>query len=134
MSDFHLTDEEIDKVAAESFAGYDYGEVFIYLGIEAEPWVDGDNIESNDEKYWKKLRDRIDLAGSECCEMDVNPKATLSIEGKKTLLACRAYMRATANLKNPHTFTHPVWIGLDKVRNDWEFLQLFSLLFPYIWD
>ena len=131
----YLTEEEIEQAAKEHFQGFDYGEVFAYLGIaeqdfESPEWdkMTLEDIFAEDEKYHQKLRDIISLASAEVSEK------VLSSDNKKILLACRAYIRAVANLKNPLTCSHPLWVGLNNVEDDWTFLQKFSLLFPYIWE
>lgn len=119
------------KKEAKKYEGYDWTEVYWALGISV---VGGglDMKSDANQALYKRLRDEIDIVLASIYMIPGTPK--ISERSKQVLLVCRAYCWAAGRMKNSHSYLQPVWRGLSEVRDDSEFLKLYSELFPYIWD
>ena len=137
---------------AKKYNGFDWMEVYEALGIDIEPIL-AENIgvyenyaalhrDSNDNskilalvdeennRIYKCLRDKIDV-----CLREMPPWGEeLSEQSQKVLLACRAFAWQIGHTSNHHTYCQSVWKGLSEVKNDYSFLDIYHVIFPYMWD
>ena len=125
------------KREAKKYKGWDYCEVYEALGLDCKPDFpspyDRQKHDQAEEKTYDLLRDEISKCYRELC-WNFNCDGELSERSRRVILVCRAYTYAAGHLKGSVTFLKPVWVGLSKVGHDEEFLKLFRVLFPFIWD
>lgn len=131
-----FTPREI-KREAKKYKGWDYCEVYESLGLNCEPDrpspYDREKLDQAEEATYDLLRHEIDTCFKDLC-WHFNGSKGLPERSRQVILACRAYTYAAGHLKGSVTFLKPVWKGLSEVGHDEEFLKLFKVLFPFIWD
>ncbi len=148
-----LSRKEINR-ASENYFGYDWTEICTRLKIPTESKIQRVNslnledprlldhqalrklVQEQDEAAGEPLRKEIDqcLAVLYSLNHDELNRDKLTGRAKEVLLECRAYIRKVSSNKIYFSAHHPVWKGMDKMKDDCEFLKIFSHMFLWIWD
>ena len=123
------------KREAKKYKGYDWAEVYFSLGLDnCSPTLKGSfSVEkalADDEIAYNRLRNEIATIYEELPPWGKG----LSARSKDVLLACRAYSYAAGTLSKSHDYKKPMWYGMSIIGDDGEFLKMYSLVFPHVWD